>query len=103
MISSAFILLVGITVFWKSVSIYFSPKIFLLSLLPMILETAAKNLMREALATRADSNRIFAIVEMNNILLVVFEWVIMNNGIDKVEAIGYARGLFSSKLLYSMK
>ena len=69
----------------------------------MILETAAKNLMREALATRADSNRIFAIVEMNNILLVVFEWVIMNNGIDKVEAIGYAMGLFSSILLYSMK
>ena len=69
----------------------------------MVFETVAKNLIREALVTRSDSNRIFAIVEMNNILLVVFEWVIMNNGIDKVEAIGYAMGLFSSILLYCVK
>ena len=103
MVASALILVVGISVFWKSVQSFFSAHLIFISLLPMILETIAKNLMAEALSTRADSNRIFAIVEMNNILLVVFEWSMMNMWIDKVEAIGYAMGLFSSILLYCIK
>ena len=77
MIASTFILIVGVTFFWKSYSLHFNPSVFFVSLIPMILETAAKNFIREALDTRADPNRIFAIVEINNVLLVIIECIRM--------------------------